>query len=98
MNTAPALRNAAFHRGPWPRIAAVALAIYVVYACAQLDASWDRVLAGLGNAATFCASLPANFSRSDLLIKGLISHLQRSLAQRDVVGLRAGEILHGRAE
>jgi phosphonate transport system permease protein len=77
MSTAPALPADPFRRGPWPRVAAVALAVYVVYACAQLDVSWDRVHSGLGNAAHFFSRLfPPNFTRSDLLIKGLTESLE----------------------
>ena len=75
--TAPALRDDPFRRSVWPRVAAVALLVYVVYACAQLDVSWSRVQSGLGNAAHFFSRLfPPNFTRSDLLIKGLTESLE----------------------
>jgi len=77
MSTAPAIREDAFRRRAWPRVAAVALFVYVVYACAQLDVSWERVHAGLDNAARFFSRLfPPNFTRSDLLIKGLTESLE----------------------
>jgi len=77
VNTAPALSAHPFRRSAWPRIAAVALVVYIVYACAQLEVSWERVHAGLGNAAHFFARLfPPNFARSDLLIKGLTESLE----------------------
>jgi len=61
----------------WPRIAAVVLAIYIVYACAQLEVTWERVATGLENAARFFARLfPPNFTRSDLLVKGLLESLE----------------------
>jgi ABC-type phosphate/phosphonate transport system permease subunit len=60
-----------FRRDVWPRIAAVALVLYVIYACSQLDVSWERVQTGLQNAARFFARLfPPNFKRCDLLTKG----------------------------
>ena len=61
----------------WPRVATVALLIYIVYACAQLEISWARVEVGLENAAKFFARLfPPNFSREELLVKGLLESLQ----------------------
>ncbi|MEO8675030.1 MAG: phosphonate ABC transporter, permease protein PhnE [Casimicrobiaceae bacterium] len=77
MTTAPALPDDPFRRSPWPRVGAVLLVIYVIYACAQLEVSWERVQAGLGNAAHFFSRLfPPNFTRSDLLIKGLTESLE----------------------
>jgi phosphonate transport system permease protein len=66
-----------FARSLWPRLAAIALAIYVVYACAQLDVSWERVETGLENASRFFSRLfPPNFHRWELLVKGLAESLQ----------------------
>jgi phosphonate transport system permease protein len=66
-----------FPRSVWPRVAAVALAAYVVYACAQLDVSWERVETGLENASRFFGRLfPPNFERWELLVKGLAESLQ----------------------
>ena len=67
-----------FPRQPvWPRVAAVALVVYVVYACAQIEVSWERVETGLANAAHFFSRLfPPNFTRWDLLVKGLRESLQ----------------------
>jgi len=77
MTTAHALPDDPFRRSVWPRVAAVLLVIYVIYACAQLEVSWERVEAGLGNAAHFFSRLfPPNFTRSDLLIKGLTESLE----------------------
>jgi phosphonate transport system permease protein len=74
MNTAV---NDPFPRSVWPRVAAVALAVYVVYACAQLDVSWERVETGLENASRFFGRLfPPNFERWELLVKGLAESLQ----------------------
>ena len=61
----------------WPRVATVALVVYVIYACAQMEISWERVQTGLANAAHFFARLfPPNFARHELLIKGLLESLQ----------------------
>jgi len=77
MSTVSAIRDDPFRRSAWPRVAAVALLVYIVYACAQLDVSWERVHAGLDNAARFFSRLfPPNFTRSDLLIKGLTESLE----------------------
>ena len=77
MSTVPAIRDDPFRRNAWPRVAAVALFVYIVYACAQLDVSWERMHAGLDNAARFFSRLfPPNFTRSDLLIKGLTESLE----------------------
>jgi phosphonate transport system permease protein len=61
----------------WPRVVAVALIVYVVYAAAQMDISWERVQTGLANAARFFGRLfPPNFERHELLVKGLLESLQ----------------------
>ena len=61
----------------WPRIGAVALLIYIVYACAQMEISWARIEVGLDNAARFFGRMfPPNFDRSELLVKGLLESLQ----------------------
>jgi phosphonate transport system permease protein len=61
----------------WPRIAALALLAYIVYACAQLEISWARVETGLENASRFFSRLfPPNFERGELLLKGLLESLQ----------------------
>jgi phosphonate transport system permease protein len=66
-----------FPRRVWPRVAGVLLAVYVVYACAQMEISWERVDVGLHNAAHFFSRLfPPNFSRWELLVKGLQESLQ----------------------
>jgi len=74
---ASALPANPFRRSPWPRVAAVALVVYVIYAGAQLEVSWDRLMIGLDNGAKFLDRLfPPNFSRWDLLVKGLMESLQ----------------------
>ncbi len=66
-----------FARGVWPRVAALLLVVYIVYACAQMEISWARVATGLENAAHFFSRLfPPNFSRWELLVKGLAESLQ----------------------
>ncbi|TMH58135.1 MAG: phosphonate ABC transporter, permease protein PhnE [Betaproteobacteria bacterium] len=68
---------AAFPSNPWKRVGWIALAAYVVYACAQLDVSVDRVASGWHNAAHFLARLfPPNFGRWELLLKGLKESLE----------------------
>jgi phosphonate transport system permease protein len=66
-----------FKRSVWPRLAAIALVAYIVYACAQMEISWGRVQVGFDNAHRFFSRLfPPNFSRWDLLVKGLVESLQ----------------------
>lgn len=66
-----------FPRSVWPRVAWVALLVYVIYAGAQMDISWERLQIGLANAAKFFGRLfPPNFSRWDLLVKGLLESLE----------------------
>ncbi len=66
-----------FPRSIWPRVAWVALAVYVVYACAQMDISWERLQIGLANAGKFFSRLfPPDFTREDLLLKGLLESLE----------------------
>lgn len=75
--TAAATRDNPFPRSPWSRVAAVALVAYVIYACAQMEISWERVEVGLDNAARFFGRLfPPNFSRHELLLKGLVESLE----------------------
>jgi phosphonate transport system permease protein len=67
----------AFERRIWPKVAVILLIAYVVYACAQMEISWERVQIGLDNAHRFFARLfPPNFERWDLLVKGLAESLQ----------------------
>jgi len=67
----------AFRRDVWPRVAAIALIAYVIYACSRLDVSLERVESGLANASHFFARLfPPNFQRRDLLAKGLLESLE----------------------
>jgi phosphonate transport system permease protein len=74
MTTAAA---SAFRTRPWRRIAWLGLVAYVIYAVLQLDVSAERVASGLGNAAHFLGRLfPPNFTRWDLMIKGLNESLE----------------------
>jgi phosphonate transport system permease protein len=69
---APPFRVNRWHRSGW-----VALAAYVVYACAQMDVSWERVATGLHNTAHFLGRMfPPNFARWELLVKGLQESLE----------------------
>lgn len=69
--------GAAFPSRLWPRLVLIALAAYVVYACAQMEISLERLEVGLGNAHRFFSRLfPPNFERWDLLVKGLTESLQ----------------------
>ena len=76
-HVAPAPPAHPFPSRAWPRVAVVALAVYVVYACTRMEISWERVLVGLDNAHRFFARLfPPNFARHDLLVKGLLESLE----------------------
>jgi phosphonate transport system permease protein len=66
-----------FRKGPWGRAAAIALVLYIVYAGAQLEVSWERVETGLDNASRFFSRLfPPNFMRWELLVRGLEESLE----------------------
>jgi phosphonate transport system permease protein len=66
-----------FPRSIGPKIAGVLLVVYVIYACAQMEISWERIEIGLVNAAHFFGRLfPPNFARWELLVKGLLESLQ----------------------
>ena len=76
MSSASASR-AALRPNAWDRVWALALLAYVLYACAQMDVSWERAASGLHNAAHFLSRLfPPNFTRWELLSKGLLESLQ----------------------
>jgi phosphonate transport system permease protein len=67
----------AFPKSPLTHVAFAALALYVVYAAAQMDVSWERVQSGMAHAARFFSRMfPPNFERSELLWKGLAESLQ----------------------
>ena len=77
MNTTARVRDDPFRASPWSRVAWIALAIYVVYASAQMEVSWERALTGIDNASKFFGRMfPPNFDRWELLLKGLVESLQ----------------------
>ena len=64
----------------WPtRIACIALALSVVYACSILDISRERLIAGFAHAARFVSRMfPPNFApdKLELLYTGMLESLQ----------------------
>jgi ABC-type phosphate/phosphonate transport system permease subunit len=64
----------------WPaRIAFIALALYVGYACSIIDISWERFVGGFGHGSRFLARMwPPNFAadKLELLRGGMIESLQ----------------------
>jgi len=80
LNATPVADSASpyvFPRHRTAQITFVLLAVYVVYAAAQMEVSWERVQAGLEHAARFLSRMfPPNFERSELLWKGLAESLQ----------------------
>jgi phosphonate ABC transporter permease subunit PhnE len=79
MTTALPARRIAFPPN-WPaRIAFIALALYVVYACSILDLTWERLLAGFGHGARFISRMfPPNVApdKLQLLFDGMTESLQ----------------------
>ncbi len=75
----PPAQRAAFPPN-WPgRLALLALALYVVYACSILDLSWARFLEGFGHGSRLLARMwPPNFSADKvaLLRAGILESLQ----------------------
>jgi len=66
-----------FKSSAWSRLWWLLLAAYVVYACSQMDATWERVATGLHNTAHFLGRMfPPNFARWELLVKGLQESLE----------------------
>jgi len=73
----PAAASEPYARSVWPRVAGIALAVYVVYACTRMEISWERVVVGVDNAHRFFGRLfPPNFARWELLVKGLRESLE----------------------
>jgi phosphonate ABC transporter permease subunit PhnE len=64
----------------WPaRIALVALAVYVAYACSTLDFTWQRFLVGLGHGSRFVGRMwPPDLAvdKLELLYAGMVESLQ----------------------
>jgi phosphonate transport system permease protein len=53
------------------------LGVYIVYACSRLDFTWARFGVGLDNGARFLARmLPPNFTRWEILLKGLTESVE----------------------
>jgi phosphonate ABC transporter permease subunit PhnE len=79
MTTALPTRRVAFPPN-WPaRIAFIALAFYVVYACSILDLTWERLVAGLSHGERFISRMfPPNFApdKLQLLFDGMTESLQ----------------------
>jgi phosphonate transport system permease protein len=72
-----AAARVAFQPSWGKRLAFLALALYTVYACAQLDITWARLWAGFGHGGEFLARMvPPNFTRWELLLKGLVESVQ----------------------
>src|SRR5258708_2853600 len=67
----------AFKPNWWARAGWIALAVYIVYACSLLDFTWARFMVGLDNGARFIGRMfPPNFSRWEILTKGLAESLE----------------------
>lgn len=81
MNSAPAL-PAASRENPFPvrwttRAVWIGLGLYVIYAAARLELTWERFVFGLGNGGRFLARMvPPDFTKMDLLWKGLSESLE----------------------
>ena len=69
------------------RIGWLLLALYIVYAGAQLGFSWQRFSEGLGQGGKFIARMfPPNFARWELLMSGIVESLQIAVLST-VVGI-----------
>ncbi len=67
----------AFAPQGWRRALWVLLAVYVVYASAQLDFTWERFVIGLDNGAKFLGRMfPPEIAQPDSLYKGLTESLE----------------------
>ena len=59
------------------RAALIAVALYAIYAAAQLDLGWARLVVGFGEAGRFLARMvPPNFERWELLLEGMLESMQ----------------------
>jgi len=73
---------AATRENPFPaswtsRLAWIGLALYAIYAASLLNVTWERFVFGLGNGARFIGRmLPPDFTKLDLLWKGLAESLE----------------------
>lgn len=74
---AVARRRAAFPPDWRARAGWIALAAYVVYAASRLEVTWARFVQGLEHGAKFLGRMfPPEFSRWELLVKGLSESLE----------------------
>ena len=70
----------AFPANWWARAGWAVLALYVAYAAARLDFTWERFLVGLDNGARFIARMiPPVIAQPDSLVTGLLESLQIAL-------------------
>jgi phosphonate transport system permease protein len=67
---------------PYIRYGLVALAIvYIFFSVGSLEVNWNRIANGLPRALNMLARMvPPNFSRSELLIRGVLESVQMALA------------------
>ena len=67
----------AFTPNWWARAGWLLLAAYIFYACSLLDFTWARFMIGLDNGARFIGRMfPPNFSRWEILLKGLTESIE----------------------
>ena len=77
MTPAQAARIQPFSVSPKAKLGMALMFVYVIYAASQLDFTYARFISGLDNASTFLARMvPPNFSRSSILIKGMLESLE----------------------
>ncbi len=74
------MRRAAFPAN-WPlRLALLGLALYALWATAQLGITGERLATGMGEAGRFLARMwPPNFARWELLLEGMLESIQIAL-------------------
>jgi phosphonate transport system permease protein len=73
----PPVARVAFKSNRLPLLGWLALGLYTVYAASQLDLTWARFVAGLGHGAHFIDRMfPPDFSKWDLLVRGLTESLE----------------------
>jgi phosphonate transport system permease protein len=66
-----------FRVGTATRVVTLALFVYAIYAASQLDFSYERFRIGLDNGAKFLSRmLPPDYTRWDVLLKGIVESLQ----------------------
>jgi phosphonate transport system permease protein len=75
VRTVPAKR--AFEANWYARFGWLAFGAYVIYASALLDLNWERLVFGIDNAGRlFGRMFPPEFSRWELLLKGMLESLE----------------------